>query len=60
MGTTKVTVRRTATRKDGASKGTIKTSTKTTVANGKVTTKQSRTATRFSPKGAYVNAVKGS
>ena len=41
---TKVTIRRTATRKDGNSKGTVKTSTKTVVTPTKTTTSKSKTS----------------
>lgn len=61
MGTTKVTIRRTAKKKDGNTQGTIKNSTKVAV-NGntqKMTTTKTRTVTRKSG-GISVNYVKGS
>ena len=42
MGTTKVTVRRTAKKKTGTTQGTVKTSSKTTVSPEKVATKKAR------------------
>lgn len=61
MGATKVTIRRTAKKKEGSSKGTIKTTTKVAV-NGisqKMTTTKTRTVTRKIG-GISVNYVKGS
>ena len=43
---TKVTVRRTATRKTGNTKGTVKTTTKTTVDPKKISTSKSRTVSK--------------
>lgn len=59
MGTTKVTIRRTAKKKDGNSQGTIKTTTKTKVSPEKVTTTKTRTVAKKSG-GISVNYVKGS
>lgn len=61
MGTTKVTIRRTAKKKDGNTQGTIKNSTKVAV-NGN-TQKKTITKTRTVAKksgGPSVNYVKGS
>ena len=43
---TKVTVRRTATRKTGNTKGTVKTTTKTTVDPKKISTSKTRTVSK--------------
>ena len=59
MGTTKVTIKRTAKKKDGSSQGTIKTTTKTKVSPDKVTTTKTRTVSKKSG-GISVRIVKGS
>lgn len=61
MGTAKVTVHRTAKKKDGQSRGTVRTTTKVAV-NGntqKMTTTKTRTVAKKSG-GISVNYVKGS
>ena len=59
MGTTKVTIRRTAKKKDGNTQGTVKTTTKTKVSPEKVSTTKTRTVAKKSG-GKSVNYVKGS
>lgn len=57
MGTTKVTIRRTAKKKDGSSKGTVKTTTKTVVSPENIYTAKTRKVAR---KGINVNYIKSS
>ena len=56
MGT-KVIIRRTATKKNGNTKGTVKTTTKTNVNPKKISTSKTRTVAK---KGPSVNYVKNS
>lgn|GEM_PF-6523528 len=57
MGTTKVTVRRTARKKDGSSKGTVTRTSRTTVNGQKVIRSGSR---KITGKSADVGYIKGS
>jgi len=56
MGTTKVTIRRTAKKKDGSSEGTVKNAKKTTVTKQKVTTSKSRTVSRKTGNVGYIKS----